>query len=581
MTRSSAAVLTLYAGFAVTVPLLVGCGGGGGNADASTLPAPVVVSGAITFDRVPVAGNALDYTAIEAIPARGVSVQALADGRVIASAVTDDAGRYALSVPADTPNVTVRALAEMRRDGTPGWAYRVVDNTADDTLFVLEGPGIEIGRTDRVLNLHAPSGWDGSAYTAPRAAAPFAILDVVREATDFVLASAPDTVFPPLILHWSPNNVPSPGADGEADFTSGEIGSSLYRRGFGIYLLGDADGDTDEYDRHVIAHEWAHYLEQAIGRSDSIGGPHTRGDQLDMRTAFSEGFANAFAAMALRDTRYVDVLGPGQSEAFSFDIEGPFAPLSAFPNPFPGWFSEESIQEIVYDLFDAEQDRPEDTLELGFAPLLDVLADMKDGRALTSIFAFAHALRTRFPQLSAQIDALLAAHSIGPFTNAYADGETNSGWPLAPARVETADILPIYKELSLGGNVNVCSSDAYTYPGETGFYNKLGARAFVRFEAPATGTYAFSATATAVPAGKRADPDVVLHGAGVLHVSEAAPDDAACTPETPLECAETFERFLGPGEYVLEVYEWTNTQASDAENPPIGRTCFDVTVSVR
>src|SRR5690606_13628065 len=249
MTRSSAAVLTLYAGFAVTVPLLVGCGGGGGNADASTLPAPVVVSGAITFDRVPVAGNALDYTAIEAIPARGVSVQALADGRVIASAVTDDAGRYALSVPADTPNVTVRALAEMRRDGTPGWAYRVVDNTADDTLFVLEGPGIEIGRTDRVLNLHAPSGWDGSAYTAPRAAAPFAILDVVREATDFVLASAPDTVFPPLIVHWSPNNAPARGANGQPDFDTGEIGSSLYRHGLGIYLLGAADSDTDEYDR--------------------------------------------------------------------------------------------------------------------------------------------------------------------------------------------------------------------------------------------------------------------------------------------------------------------------------------------
>src|SRR5690606_11276114 len=130
------------------------------------------------------------------------------------------------------------------------------------------------------LNLHAPSGWDGAAYSDPRSAAPFAILDTVRDATDFVLQSAPDTVFPPLILHWSPNNSPTRGANDEPDLTTGEIGSSLYRHGDGIYLLGHADSDTDEYDRHVIAHEWAHYLEHAFGRSDNIGGQHTRGDQL-------------------------------------------------------------------------------------------------------------------------------------------------------------------------------------------------------------------------------------------------------------------------------------------------------------
>src|SRR5690606_21748751 len=188
-----------------------------------------------------------------------------------------------------------------------------------------------------------------------------------------VLAAAPETRFPPLTLHWSPNNVPSRGVDGKPDFASGEIGSSLFSPLSGIFLLGAAESDTDEYDRHVIAHEWAHYLEHALGRSDSIGGPHTRGDQLDMRTAFSEGFANAFSAMALGDTRYVDVLGPGQAHGFAFDIEGPFD-SNPQPNPHPGWFSEESVQELVYDLFDAEQDSPEDIVALGFGPMLDVLA---------------------------------------------------------------------------------------------------------------------------------------------------------------------------------------------------------------
>src|SRR5690606_23045626 len=123
----------------------------------------------------------------------------------------------------------------------------------------------------------------------------------------------------------------------------------------------------------------------ALGRSDNIGGPHTRGDQLDMRTAFSEGLANAFAAMALGDPRYVDVLGPGQASGFVFDVEGPYTSSPLHPNPYPGWFSEESIQEIVYDLFDDRQDRVEDTLALGFGPLLAVLGEDLDGiRALTS-----------------------------------------------------------------------------------------------------------------------------------------------------------------------------------------------------
>jgi hypothetical protein len=44
---------------------------------------------------------------------------------------------------------------------------------------------------------------------------------------------------------------------------------------------------------------------------------------------------------------------------------------------------------------------------------------------------------------------------------------------------------------------------------------------------------------------------------------------------------ETFPRTLELGDYVLEVYEWTNTNRTDDPTPayrPIGRTCFDVTV---
>jgi hypothetical protein len=63
--------------------------------------------------------------------------------------------------------------------------------------------------------------------------------------------------------------------------------------------------------------------------------------------------------------------------------------------------------------------------------------------------------------------------------------------------------------------------------------------------------------------------------------STSEPTDLCKTTGTtlPEECVETFTPTLEAGDYVLEVYEWTNTNDSDdAEYPPIGRTCFAVTV---
>src|SRR5690606_40072898 len=48
-----------------------------------------------------------------------------------------------------------------------------------------------------------------------------------------------------------------------------------------IYLLGAENVDTDEFDTHVILHEWAHYFEKALSRTDTIGGMHQYADYLD------------------------------------------------------------------------------------------------------------------------------------------------------------------------------------------------------------------------------------------------------------------------------------------------------------
>ena len=69
------------------------------------------------------------------------------------------------------------------------------------------------------------------------------------------------------------------------------------------------------------------------------------------------------------------------------------------------------------------------------------------------------------------------------------------------------------------------------------------------------------------------------YGATESSSPSGAPSSWNCTAATPQNCVEEFSPTLEVGEHVLEVYEWTNTNALDSDDPPIGRTCFDVTVA--
>jgi hypothetical protein len=559
-----------------------GGGAGGGSASAApptqTDPGPTVtIDGTVTFDLVPaVAAVGLDYAHTTPSPARGVTVQAVnaTTFTVMASTETDAAGHYALSVAPNT-DVLVRARAELERTGPPGWDVSVVDNTAADSLYVLDSPRFSTGAADQTRNLHAASGWDGAAYSGERAAAPFAILDVIYDAMQFVEGAVGVAEFPPLVVHWSPKNVPTEGASGSPNPGTGELGTSYFNPA-GIYLLGAADSDTDEYDRHVIAHEWGHYFENSFSRSDSIGGPHSRGDQLDMRTAFSEGLGNALSGILTGDSVYADTLGAGQTHGFAFDVE---TPLSGGATTNPGWFSEESIQQLVYDLYDSAPDKPEDQLALGFAPLFDALANhVKTSVALTSLFPFIEGLKAALPEDAPSIDALVKTESIDTIDDDYGAGQTNGGYLAGGLPLQSStDVLPIYKDITPGGGpVNVCSTD--DFEGATGSVNKLGSRAFLRFNVPVPGTFRIAATTTSMPPGTTADPDMLLHQHALVAQSEQAPDRTTCTTANPAGCNEIFSRLLTPGDYVLEVYEWTNTQDHDSDFPPIGRTCFNVEV---
>ena len=553
-----------------------GCGdrieGGPGDAPVPAISVETVsVSGRITFDYVPVVsdeGVGLDYNATEARPARGVSVHLLTGDRTEETAITDKDGRYRIDAPRET-EVSLSVRAELGTgDSSP--LARVLDNTREDSLYTMDGMPFSTGDTDLVRDLHAASGWTGTGYGETRAAAAFAILDVVYEAMQWVRSVDPDVEFVPLEGFWSPDNVGIPGLDGEPDYGSGRIGATHYRREVSeqnhppaIYLVGSEDEDTDEYDRSIIAHEWMHYFLDTLSRDDSIGGRHALGEQLDMRLAYSEGVATALAATMLGETDLKYTLGPQQAHGGRFSVE------HVVPR-HPGWFSEDSIMAIVFDLLDPVND---DGLELGFGHVYEVLVnDVRETPALTSLFPFIHALKTHRPAHAAAIDTLFVAHRIEPIVDAYGSTETNSGYP------PSGDTLPVYSSVTLSGPpAKVCSTAQFASMEARG--NGLGAWRFVRFTAEHEDSQTVSVTPTNVPPGARAEPVLELFRAGLVGRAERGAE-AACTPDTPARCIERLSVSLPeePGEYVFAVAEATHT-ARPKNVTPIGRTCFDVEVS--
>ena len=305
--------------------------------------------------------------------------------RCSASTTTDSDGNYAFAPPANT-NVFVRARAQARRTTAPTLDIRVLNNTGGNALYVLDGSvfntGVGAGTLTR--NLSAGSGWGGTGYVEVRAAAPFAILDTLYAAAEFVHDNGASVNLPPLDAFWSPLNNPNDG-----NVASGNIISTLYRTApvapgdppQGIYVLGLENVDTDEYDAHVLAHEFQHYLEDNLGRTDTTGGEHATNERLDMRLAFSEGFANAFSGMVLNNPVYRDTQGPQQGQSFFFNMESNFASPA-------GWFNEGSIHSIAWDLFDSAADAP-DAVQVGFRPMYEAfVGPLRTGAPLTSIYPF-------------------------------------------------------------------------------------------------------------------------------------------------------------------------------------------------
>ncbi|MFT7388867.1 MAG: hypothetical protein ACI8VC_002124 [Candidatus Endobugula sp.] len=542
---------------AIAAMVLSACGGGGGSSTSATTTAAatvnscsssggITISGTISYERVPFSattGGGLDYANIQTLPARGVVVQALgASDCVINSTFTDNSGAYSLNVTANA-DVKIRARAQTVNTVGATWDFEVLDNTESNALYVLDGQSVDSGSDNSVRNLTAASGWTGSSYGAARSAAPFAILDSIYDAIQKVVAVDATVVLDDADVFWSVNNSTANGS-----IANGEIGTSFYS-GDEMYILGTANSDTDEFDGHVIIHEWGHYFEDNLSRSESIGGQHSIGDKLDFRLALGEGFGNAFSGMVTDDPAYRDSSGASQGSDFEVNVE-----TNATVNT--GWFSEGSVQTILYDIYDATGDA-DDSVSLGFAPIYNAMtsAAYKTQSSVTSIFSLVNKIKVDNPGSSAAIDALVVSQSISAIADEYGFGEANDGGD--------GNNLPVYKVLANDGiAVPVCSTKANGEP------NKLGARQFMRLNVASGGVY--NIVATRVSGLASSDPDIRVYLNGNLVLI-----GVSGTVNT-----ETINGNLNEDEYTVEVREFTNTNSNEAaSNSAAGDVCFNVTVS--
>ena len=540
--------------------------------------AAVTVAGKLQYEFVPPNSGCrgLNFNAIQVRPIRGATVQ-LVDGNndsnVLDTSQTDANGDYAFSNVTANTDVRIRVRAELKQSGAPGWDVEVRDNVdtspsppplGQRPLYVVQWAsfntgGVNISNADYI----ATTGWDGSAYTGTRSAAPMAILDQVYTGMQAIVSERPTQVFPPLDMFWSINNtLTSP-----TDIDAGELSASFYSGGIdSLFLLGDASVDTEEFDDHVTMHEWGHYFEDNFSRSDSIGGPHTIGQSLDARLAFGEGWATALAAILLEEQQYCDTAAVGTTGGFGLSTESENRGAQ-------GWMNEMSVATLIYDLWDTNNDGA-DTGSIGFGPILTTMIGAQSTtNALTSLFTFADALRSDLSGADlALLDALLDAE--------FVERTTNDIWGSSQSLItevpnQARDVLPLYEIMPSNGTISICTNSDYD-SGRNG--NKLAEHRYLRWQTTGSRTYNITVTATtptpvtADPDDRdQSDPDIYIWRRGALMAFGNSGD----------ENVESFttQQALPADTYAVSLQEWRYEDDEGAPDDYPEQMCFDINVT--
>jgi hypothetical protein len=419
-----------------------GIGNGGGTGTGGNLgtgggtTGNVTVTGRVTYDFVPAkltaGGTAmLDFASATERPVRRGVVQVIQGTTILSATATGGDGSFTIKyTPSGSGALALYALSQSVEP-----VITVEDNTDNNLVWAV---GAQLSGQNQTVNLRATHGWTGAGYDpGTRAAAPFAILDSMFTAARAFISVRPAIAFPPLKVNWSPNNTPQAG-----DRSLGQIGTSSFLPSENeLYILGKHGADTDEFDSHVIVHEWGHYFEANLSRSDSPGGRHGPGDILDPRIAFGEAWGNSVAAMVLSETIYVDTNWNGASmSGFGFDAENEPSPTD---DPTPSGFSESSVLRVLYDIYDGNNESF-DGFGVGLGPIADVLVGpQKNTDAMTTLASFVTSLKAQPGVNASALDTLLARYQIGPITSVFGAGDPGLSGMYTPAALPYSGIIAL------------------------------------------------------------------------------------------------------------------------------------------
>ncbi|MCI2285781.1 hypothetical protein L3081_23375 [Colwellia sp. MSW7] len=394
---------------------------------------------------------------LEVFNVAGVTVNLVDENSaVIATVVTNSEGYYEFSDVPEATKVSVIVKAEIKKTRTtadvgPEYEFSIRDNTSSTTprkLYQLVSPQFTTLAEPGSDNSHdflAKVGFnnDGDLISDDqRESAPFAILRTMKSAADALEKINANISMPVLNVYWSGKNI---GASG--DKAIGQIGTSHYSASGlmpGLYILGKADSDTDEFDQGVIGHELGHYLQDKLSYSDSPGGDHGDNAFKDASLAYGEGYGTAIGGLLSGSQYYCDVSGSQQTDGFwLWDLKN-----KNLDSTVIGFYSESSIVTLMYGI---------GTLPgKGISEFFDAVTKIKTGMHSATIYPFLNYYLEANPDVSNDVTELMAEHNIktsNPFgimpAGTAADPAISAEANKGKADVGADDLEKLYINLTL------------------------------------------------------------------------------------------------------------------------------------
>jgi len=330
-----------------------------------------------------------------------------------------------------------------------------------------------------------------------------------------------------------------------------------------------------------VLHEWGHFFEDELSRSDSIGGQHFIPGTVEARVAFGEGWGNAIAAIASNRPATCDTREPASSGS---ELNVETYDLNTLEQ---GFFNEMSVATFLYDLFDTDVDGS-DNRSVGFGPVYETMtADgfQRDTEAFTTLFSFGtYLLQNVDPGDVAFVESQLERENVDTgvgVLDIWGDGQTTA--PVHWADGEPVrDLLPLYTELTPGaGPVNLCVNEDEI---ESSSHNAPGEWRYLRFTLASSQNLTLTIQANPVPPDlsptaderDRSDPDARLYRNGTLL-------DLGLSPDADVEVFDMGN--LSAGTYTVSFQDWRYDDDDSDVDPPMkhpnypSQVCFDFTLN--